>query len=92
MARLRDGITDLVKDDLSKTVDNVLVKPLDNGEADLILTHTLEEADDVVLKAEVVGRWHFNSAEHLQEFSDMLANSIRNSHSINGNITKHKQK
>lgn len=78
MAQFKDGVTELIEGDgLGRTVDNVLVMPLHDGEADLILTHVLEESNGIVTKALIIGRWHFNSAVHLQQFSNMLAESIK---------------
>lgn len=78
MARLIDGKTKISGGSASKSVDNVMVYPLEDGSFDLILTHTLKEENDIVLEAEIVGKWHYNDIAHLQFFSDMLANSIRN--------------
>ena len=78
MGRLIDGKTKLVGNPTFKSVDNVMVYPQEDGSIDLILTHTLKEENDIVLVAQLVGKWHYNSISHLQSFSDMLADSIRN--------------
>jgi hypothetical protein len=84
MAKLQDGVTEFVPNDgTSLSVDNVMVKPaLEGGALDLILVHSLAEAEGVVTKAQIIGKWHFNSPAHLQQFSDMLAESVRNPKSI----------
>jgi hypothetical protein len=77
MARLIDDTTEIIEDNSSKSVDNIMIKPLPDGSIDISLTHTIEEKNDIVLKAEIIGKWHFNSIKHLQEFSDKIADSVK---------------
>lgn len=77
MSKMIDGITKLHPGAISKTVDNFMVKPLNDGGFELYLTHTLKEGNDIVLEAEIVATWHFNSLEHLQNLSDKIATSVK---------------
>jgi len=58
------------------SVDNFMVKRLDNGKFELLLTHSLKETNNHVDKFQVVASWNFESLAHLDQIVQNIVNSV----------------